>query len=234
MGVSLNIYCDESCHLEHDEHDVMVLGALSCPTSESHAIAADIRRIKNEHGIPAGLELKWTKVSGAKVDLYLDLVDYFFTQDNLRFRGLVASPKSQLAHGTFGQDHDTWYYKMYFELLKVLLEDPSVVYRIYLDIKDTRSARKVHKLREVLCNNMRDFQGERARLQTVASHEVEQVQLADLLIGALSYANRGLTSSAAKLAVISRIENRTTRSLLCSTPPSEQKFNLFQWHPREV
>ena len=26
-----NLYCDESCHLEHDDSDVMVLGALIIP-----------------------------------------------------------------------------------------------------------------------------------------------------------------------------------------------------------
>lgn len=234
MVDSFNIYCDESCHLEHDQHDVMVLGALSCPTDKARKIAADLRGIKNEHGLPAGLELKWTKVSGAKADLYLHLVDYFFTQPDLRFRGLVASPKSQLVHQSFGQDHDTWYYKMYFELLKVLLDDPSLTYRIYLDIKDTRSARKEAKLRDVLCTNMRDFQGERVQLQAVASHEVEQVQLADLFIGALGYANRGLSSSAAKLEVIATIERHTGRSLRRSTPLSWRKFNVFHWHPQEA
>lgn len=234
MADSINIYCDESCHLENDGIDVMVLGALSCPTDQARGIAADLRGIKNEHGLPAGLELKWTKVSGAKVDLYLHLVDYFFSQPDLSFRGLVASPKSQLIHSAFGQDHDTWYYKMYFELLKVLLDDPVLTYRIYLDVKDTRSARKERKLRDVLCTNMRDYQGERVQLQTVASHEVEQVQLADLLIGALGYANRGLSSSAAKLAVISKIESRTRRSLLRSTTLSQQKFNVFQWHPQGI
>jgi hypothetical protein len=123
---------------------------------------------------------------------------------------------------------------MYFELLKVLLDDPSLTYRIYLDIKDTRSARKEAKLRDVLCTNMRDFQGERVQLQAVASHEVEQVQLADLFIGALGYANRGLSSSAAKLEVIATIERHTGRSLRRSTPLSWRKFNVFHWHPQEA
>ena len=26
----INIYCDESCHLEHDDSDIMVLGGISC------------------------------------------------------------------------------------------------------------------------------------------------------------------------------------------------------------
>ena len=30
----INIYCDESCHLEHDKARAMLLGAISCPASE--------------------------------------------------------------------------------------------------------------------------------------------------------------------------------------------------------
>ncbi len=31
MSQVFNIYCDESCHLEHDREKVMVLGAVWCP-----------------------------------------------------------------------------------------------------------------------------------------------------------------------------------------------------------
>jgi hypothetical protein len=31
MSQVFNIYCDESCHLEHDQQKAMVLGAVWCP-----------------------------------------------------------------------------------------------------------------------------------------------------------------------------------------------------------
>jgi len=31
MAQVFNIYCDESCHLQHDRQTVMVLGAIRCP-----------------------------------------------------------------------------------------------------------------------------------------------------------------------------------------------------------
>ena len=40
------------------------------------------------------------------------------------------------------------------------------------------------------------------RLQLVHSHEIEQLQLADLLIGAIGYLNRGLQGNAGKMALI--------------------------------
>lgn len=66
-------------------------------------------------------------------------------------------------------------------------------------------------------------------IQLIRSHEVEQVQIADLLTGAVGYANRGLTSSEAKSALVDRIKQRSKYTLLRTTLLSESRFNLFQW-----
>ena len=182
MSETYNIYCDESCHLENDHQRVMVLGAIWCPLEKTREISVRIREIKNRHEIKPDFEVKWTKVSPAQKEFYTDLIDYFFDDDDLHFRALIVPDKSILRHDRFGQNHDTWYYKMYFNMLKVILS-PDAHYRIYLDIKDTRSAAKVANLHEVLCNNMYDFKRQIIeRVQTVRSIEVSQLQLADLLI----------------------------------------------------
>lgn len=233
MSEIFNIYCDESCHLEHDHQKVMVLGSVWCPLDKVREISARLREIKAKHGMKPGFESKWTKVSPAKREMYLDLIDYFFDDDDLYFRALVVPDKAKLRHEDFGQDHDTWYYKMFFDLLKVLL-GPRSRYRIYLDIKDTRSAAKMAKLHEVLCNNMYDFQREIIeRVQNVHSHEIELLQLADLLIGAVAYVNRGLSGNAGKEALVSRIRGRSGYSLTQTTLLREEKLNLFVWHPSE-
>lgn len=233
MTGSLNIYCDESCHLEHDHQEVMTLGAVWCPTAASAEIARDIRGIKQRHGTAPSVEFKWVKASPSRLPLYLELIDYFFDQPNLHFRGMVISPKSRLMHSAFNQDHDTWYFKMYFQLLRVLIET-SNSYRVFLDVKDTRSAHRVEKLREVLCNSVYDFQQICIPfIQTVQSHDVQQVQLADVLIGATGYANRGLNTSEAKLRIVQQVRLRSGYSLTRTTPYAESKFNLFCWEPRD-
>ena len=190
-----NIYCDESCHLEHDHQPVMVLGAVWCPTEKAREISENIRGIKKAHSLSPKFEIKWTKVSPAKKDFYLALLDYFFDNYDLHFRALIVPDKTRLQHDLYGQDHDTWYYKMYFDMLKAIL-DPESRYRNYVDIKDTRSAVKIDKLHDVLCNNMYDFERRIIeRVQTVRSHEVDPLQLTDLLVGIISYVNRGLSSS---------------------------------------
>jgi hypothetical protein len=230
----INVYCDESCHLEHDHQAVMVLGALWCPRDRSRVVAERMREIKDRHGLAKNYEVKWTKISVAKRQFFIDLVDYFFDNEDLHFRALIVPDKSRLRHAEFGQTHDDWYYKMYFDLLKVII-DPHLRYHIYLDLKDTRGKAKVKKLHEVLANEHYDFSRQIIeRIQTVRSHEVELLQLADLLIGAISYVNRGLHSNAGKLAVLERIRGRSHYALTQTTLLKEDKVNLFRWHAAEA
>jgi hypothetical protein len=234
MPQSYNIYCDESCHLEHDHLGVLVLGAVWCPADKVREVMTRIKEIKARHAVAAGTEVKWVKVSPAKLALYLELVDYFFDDDDLRFRALIVPDKSKLDHPAFQQEHDDWYFKMYFDMIKVLL-GPKNEYRIFLDIKDTRSSAKVAKLHDVLCNNLYDFHREILKqIQTVRSHEVQLLQLCDILLGAVGYANRELHTSLAKVKLVERIRQRSGYTLRRTTLYGESKFNLFAWRASEA
>ena len=233
LSQSFNIYCDESCHLEHDASNVMVLGAIWCPQEKVREAAVRLREIKVSHGLSETFELKWTKVGPAKLAFYREVVDYFFDNDDLHFRALVVPDKSKLDHAAHNQNHDTFYYKMYFDLLKVLF-DPKAQYHIYLDIKDTRSQAKIDHLKQVVHNAHYDFQKTMIqKIQHVRSHEVELLQVADLLIGAVGYVNRGLQTSEAKLSLIRRIRARSGYSLTRNTYLRENKVNIFVWAAQE-
>lgn len=233
MTSTINIYCDESCHLERDGHGVMVLGAVRCFKEAAREIADSIRQIKRQHGLADEFEIKWQKVSPAKSAFYIDLVDYFFATTSLRFRALIVPDKSTLCHDKFDQDHDDWYYKMYFTMLKWVLS-PKRRYRIFMDIKDTKGAEKIRHLREVLSDDMYDFDRKIIEtIQLVRSHDVQQIQLADLLIGAVAYANRGLLTNSGKVAVVERIRELSGYKLTRSTLLTERKVNLFCWHSQD-
>jgi hypothetical protein len=103
-------------------------------------------------------------------------------------------------------------------------------YNIFLDIKDTHGGDKVKRLHEILCSFHYDYRHETiSQVQQVRSHEVELLQLTDLLMGAVTYANRGLDSSCTKLEIINKIKEMSGFTLLKSTYPSEKKFNVFRW-----
>ncbi len=230
----IDLYCDESCHLEHDGHGLMALGAVLLPHDQRRVVAERIRGIKNAHDLPRTFEAKWTKISPAKVEFYLALVDEFFANESLSFRGWVARDKDRLRHTEFGQDHDTWYYKMYWEMLRPVIKPPRA-HRIYIDIKDTRGGAKTEKLREVLANTYHDWSNQVIeRIQIVRSDEIEVMQLADILVGALAYRSRGLDTSTAKTAVVMRIEAIAQIRLDWSTSIGASKVNLFHWRPQQT
>ncbi|ECK2142811.1 DUF3800 domain-containing protein [Salmonella enterica subsp. enterica serovar Enteritidis] len=229
---AFNVFCDESCHLLNDHNKVMVLGALWCPDAITKKISRDLKTIKKKHNLSPDFEIKWTKVSTAKVEFYLEIVDYFFQNKALRFRAIVVPDKEQLDHARFSQDHNTFYYKMFFYVLKNIIESNNA-YNIYLDIKDTLGIEKIEKLRRVLHNDRYEFDHNSInRIQHIRSHEVQQLQLTDLFIGALGYVHRGLNTNYGKIQVIDRIKHHTNRELLRSTLPTEGKFNIFVWEPR--
>jgi hypothetical protein len=70
------------------------------------------------------------------------------------------------------------------------------------------------------------------KIQLIRSEESEIIQLADILIGALSYLNRKLNTSTAKKQIIDHIKQRSGLSLEKNTLLQEKKFNLFLWQPQ--
>lgn len=244
MKPTINIYCDESCHLQNDKEPVMVIGAVYCPIEKKEEIFERLYSFKVKHNlIPKNkkndkdnrtyYELKWNKVSKSKIEYYKDVINYFFDDDDLQFRVLVVSNKTDIDYEKFNHTHDTFYYKMYFGMLKAIL-NPENSHHIYIDIKDTKSKEKVHKLEQVLRNDKYDYSKEIIKkVQQVRSHEVEILQLADLLVGATAYVNRGLANSKAKNELINLIKHRSKYSLTKSTLLKERKFNVFIWEPQK-
>ena len=244
MKPTINIYCDESCHLQNDKEPVMVIGAVYCPIEKKEEIFERLYSFKLKHNlIPKNkkndnenrtyYELKWNKVSKSKIEYYKDVINYFFDDDDLQFRVLVVSNKSAIDYEKFNHTHDTFYYKMYFGMLKAIL-NPENSHHIYIDIKDTKSKEKVHKLEQVLRNDKYDYSKEIIKkVQQVRSHEVEILQLTDLLVGATAYVNRGLANSKAKNELINLIKRRSKYSLTKSTLLKERKFNVFIWEPQK-
>lgn len=213
-----NLYCDESCHLENDRMPYMLLGYISVPYDQLRRHNGRIKELKAKHHFYG--EIKWNKVSKSQLDFYIDAIDYFFDSD-LRFRAIVID-KEKIRNKDFGQDFDTFYYKMYYQLINHKI-DTLAHYNIYLDIKDTLSAQKVNKLKEILQTKY----GVIRNLQNIHSGESVFMQLTDLIMGAISYHLRNQIKMKAKAAIINRIQKHSNNQLDRSTVPWEEKFNLF-------
>lgn len=233
----INIYCDESCHLEHDDSNVMVLGAISCSDAFKQKASEDIRRIKEKHNINSKVEVKWTKISSGKVELYKELIDYFFEQSELNCRIIVAENKKSLNHNKYNNgDPNKWYYKMYYLLLDKMCEFENS-YRIFIDVKDTKGGPRIDQLKKVLCNNKYDYMGDIiTRIDQVNSERVDLMQIVDIIIGATCYYHRELYNSpggskSKKEIVDHIIEHISENTLKNGNHLSVKKFNLFIWTP---
>lgn len=237
----INMYCDESCHLQNDLSNVMILGTMWCDESKKKQIVDDIRNIKIKNNLNSRFEIKWTKVSLSKIEFYKELVDYFFENDDLFFRGLVACHKKELNNIKYNDgDHKKWYYKMYFWLLNPLIYIDNE-YRVFIDISDTHGGPRIKKLQSVLCNNIYDYKNDVIKgIYQINSKESEILQLADLLIGMLGYYNRGLFNKKkndsdrnlpGKVELINHVKEKYKINLDKSTDRLERKYNLFIWNP---
>lgn len=219
MRKTFNIYCDESCHIENDHKDYMILGYVKVPYNQVKIHTEKIKTLKRKHNF--FVEIKWSKVSKSKSAFYNDLIDYFFSSD-ICYRAVVIK-KAKIDNDGYGQDFDTFYYKMYYQLLNHQ-QDMSASYNIYLDIKDTLGAYKVNKLKEILQNKYSVIR----TLQNIRSHESLMLQLSDLLSGAINYnLNNKEKKVIAKKNIIDRIEKQANLPLTQTTYLSEEKLNLF-------
>lgn len=82
MSKIYNLYCDESCHLQYDGNDIMVIGTVYCEKKYSYEINNDIRKIKEKYSILLSNETKWNKVHQNKIDYYIELIKYFLITTN--------------------------------------------------------------------------------------------------------------------------------------------------------
>lgn len=231
---NIRIYCDESCHLQNDHFGVMSFGALQCPSEKVRQVSLDIRNLKNEYFCKG--ELKWTKVSPKNLDFYKELVRYFSNNKYLNFRILIVMQKERLDHSLYNEgEHDNFYYKMYYYLLhNIIKKKNNFCYEIFLDIKDTKSSLKIKSLREVLSNSLYDFEMFKIQnIQQIRSNESNLLQLCDFLLGAITYFNRGNYESPTKQKIATELANSCNTNFKVSTPPWEEKINLFHFTPKE-
>lgn len=230
MMSDYKIFCDESNHLYSDSSDLMVIGGISCPTSEVEYVNRYIKYLKHKHN--ANNELKWTKLNSSKKAFYKELLEFFFSRIDMRFNAQIVINKSKLNHDKYNDgEADAFYYKMYYyALLPFLHSDKS--FNIFIDYKDTKGGQRAKKLKEVIHNT---YYGNIDCIFTIIhSHESQIMQLADILIGAIAYKNREDIEKRSEIKnfIIDIIEELNGASLDISSPQWEEKFRIYRFVPR--
>jgi hypothetical protein len=232
-NMEFNLFLDESCHLEHDGMPVMCIGYTKINDSRYEDYKQEIKNIKLNYKSPT--EIKWNNVSASRLPMYKAIIDYFFAAE-IDFRCILVKYKDKLDHEQFNQgDHDNFYYKLIYFLLKAATNPPANEYRVLLDIKDTRGKERLQKIDEVLSNK---FAGNSPfkTFQHIRSHENVFLQITDLFIGAITFKSRKLEklngANPAKVELVKYIEEKSGYSLNEGTEPWETKFNIFNHQPK--
>ncbi len=225
------IFCDESCHLESDKSDIMVLGAICCAAAEVSELNKEIKALRHRYGYHN--EIKWTKLIGKQKDFYSSLLEMFFASTLMSFKATIVTNKHLLNHQRHNDgEHDKFYYKMFYYTLRDFMK-PGDNFQIYLDYKDTKGGQRARKLSSIISNESRG--GVNADFTIIHSHESQLIQVCDLLIGAIAYKNRVDIEKRSEIKnfIIAKIEELSGRNLTEATDWWEQKFNLFRFSPRQ-
>lgn len=227
-----NVYCDESCHLVSNDSKCMLIGAVYCPKYKVKKVNEYIEHLKENYNLSDKIELKWNKIDKKTEKLYLDIINYFFNNDDLKFRVIVVD-KTKLNHKKYNQTENDFYHKAYYGMLKYIII-PGNCYNIYPDIKDTNSYYYHQVMLDYLRIKMSDTNKKTIKkVQPIRSYEAPILQINDILIGALSYYYRKLSGNSVKLNIINEIKKLYQNDFDTSSYYSNTKFNIFIWRSRD-
>lgn len=226
-----NIYCDETNHLKINKGKYMGIGALYVPKTRVKRINRYLRNLKKNYGFNETHELKWNLIKSSSVDLYLDVIKYFFNGENdIKFRAILIN-KNTIDNKIYNQTDDDFYHKMYYQMLEYIIKAGDV-YNIYPDIKDTNSYYRHQQILKYLRIKKKDYNNKTIKkVQPIRSSDLALLQLTDILIGALVYYNNfPVNKNKNKEQVLNEIIRNT--KIADTTPHSNTKFNILYWRSK--
>jgi len=223
--MDFEVYCDESrqeLFTGKSRDGFVVIGGLWLESARRQHLKARIGELRERHQVRG--EFKWQKVSPARQSFYLDLVELFF-REPIRFRAIVLAAQEMDAVRFHAADNELMFYKFYYQMLHQWILGQNT-YRIFVDVRTNRVRGRVRTLEQVLRNA--NLTAEIACVQALPSGELDIMQLADVLVGAVGFAFNDGGRSAAKRAVVSRIEQYLEHPIQ-PTSRAEQEFNIFRF-----
>ncbi|MFP3975846.1 MAG: DUF3800 domain-containing protein [Dehalococcoidia bacterium] len=226
--MDIEIYCDESNQellgaSKPTNKRFFLIGGIWLPASKRKEYKEAINNIRQEEHCFG--EAKWKAVSPSKLGFYLRLIEFFFQQEqDLRFRCIVIDTQRVDLHKYHEADKELGYYKFCYQLLKNWIEDFNS-YRIFLDLKTNRIPRRLPVLHNFLSSS--NILANVMSVQALPSRELILMQLADVLLGAVSSKFNQSAESTAKAEVMKRIEHHLSHPI-GPTSKELKKFNVFK------
>jgi hypothetical protein len=232
----VRIYADES---STSQQRFMSWGGVWIAENDEAAARGTIAEIRRDAGWKPHGEMKWNKMSGRKChEAYARLIRTFFELP-INFACIVVD--TQNPGPNRGDDWELDLYKtLYWLLFK--RASPSLQYEVVLDERTNREGDRLSVLHGALNATMRRehaydgncFQRVLAR----KSHDDVLLQLADVLLGAVSFHRNGWhrkpKASGAKCAAAQQIAEVVNPhfGVLQHTAATKTKFNIWCWDPQ--
>ncbi|MCF7912924.1 MAG: DUF3800 domain-containing protein [Candidatus Cloacimonetes bacterium] len=225
----IDIYCDESCpdlfsNRKGSINRYLVIGGIKLRKRDREKVKSQIEDLKIQHDVNG--EFKWNKVSNNKLEFYKGIISLFFSYGNeIIFRSIVIDTQKINMEIYHNGDAELGFYKFYYQLLNKWICEFKA-YRIFTDLKTNRLKNRVQDLEYIL--QISHIFSTIDSVQAINSKESALLQMADLILGAVSSSyNNTISVNSAKRKLIAYMEDLLQHEI-CATGLSERKFNVFQ------
>jgi len=181
--MKFEVYCDEAMPelftSKKPGGQYLMIGSLWLPATIRGELKIKIRQLREKHNTWG--EIKWTKVSPARLSFYLNLIDLYVSYKlELRFR-CIAVDRTLVNMALHENDKELGFYKFYYQLLHHWILDFNN-YNIFCDTKINRNTTRLQILKHCLQHaNISSIIND---VQSLPSKQVVLIQLSDLLLGA--------------------------------------------------
>lgn len=189
MTALMHVYADESCK---DDHRYLALGGTCLEDSFAVTALARLKAVREAHNTHG--EVKWSKVSRAKLSFYKQFVDVFFDcskHDEMHFHSLYVDTRTiNNAQFNYG-DRDLGFNKLIYQLLLHKFGRKYAEHHhmhVYLDDRSTKHqpADLAPMLNRDLARHGLPSNGFR-RVRFQDSKSTDLLQLNDLLVGTVGF-----------------------------------------------
>lgn len=219
-----------------------LFGSLWLPREKQQLFHDSFWRIWDENFPSRKSELKWTKVSKNKLPAYKKFIDYFSTFSQIDFRCVILDIRAIDYQQYHEGDKELGFYKfLYFFLSRNIEKDYQYreikdLIQVFVDQRRKGDEVEVGRLSDLkfflnnyIINYCHSIPNLVRNVEAVNSQYSPEIQLIDVLLGAVGYAWEGFQTSPAKLELINYIENIFGLSLSKHTPYLTDKINIWKF-----
>jgi len=199
----------------------------------------DLRELREQHRFFE--EIKWQKAHSKKyAKFYEDLIEYFFKSSWLAFHCIIVQ-KSMVNKEFHEGNYDLARRKHFTKLISTKVcnvlrahKESVCEFRIVVDPIASRYQKADEEFHKIANNEVRLKPGVEAPIKSVVtkdSKESEQIQISDLLLGAVMSSWQGKASSEKKLRLQKLLSQYLGwNDLVSDTRAHERKFNVWYFY----